>query len=358
MTYESATQQHRPPDHHAFPIHRALDFQHLSLSAEEVDDVQMVWWLFCGYCPQLDVNPVGTRTELTCMVQLIALRMRLVGEFAPRIQSEWPLYLRTGVAWACERVQRLVMKEHATFAPETAPPSTPAPRDSLDSVPTLDEDDLFPFARGPLPHVLLLVYLRPLLSQLSETARLMQPPLAMAVASVLSKVPKGKRRHALSSTLPPPPPAPSSTNSDCASDISSNTAADPLPPQQQQQQPPVEDVPPTGSGGLFCGLFTRKARVVPAALQTTSRVSPLGGLRSLRRSAVSEIMDLSDALIQVAEERQRRVRAQRQRARYQTPSVGSTPSSSSVAMSNEAADEDDNNDDDDASDELVMKHET
>lgn len=280
--------RNRPPDHHAFPVHSALDFQHVQLSPEELDDVQMVWWLFCGYCPQIDVRPVGTRTELTCMVHIIAQRMRTLGEYAPRVQSEWPLYMRQGVAWACERVQRTVMRDRALFVAETRLGTSPR---SLLSEPISDTfsdkgDGLFPFATGPLPHVLLLVYLRPLLSQISEAARLMQPPAAQPlVAALVGKLPPALKTRIVRRVYHhyhPRPPAPT----------------------------PSEDDAPVVS---CCGLIFRGA-----VSNGSARVTPLGGVRGLRRSA------LSDVLNALVEER-------RTRPRYSTTASHSPLTHSSSA---------------------------
>ena len=291
--------RNRPPDSHAFPVRYALDFQHVDLTAEDLDDVQMVWWLFCGYCPQLDVRPMGTRTELTCMVHLIAQRMRVLGEFAPRVQIEWPLYMRTGVAWARDRMQWVVLRGRTSFVPEASAPQehNNKEEDDVRDRPPTDYEDPFPFASGPLPHVLLLVHLRPLLSQLSETARLMQPLHASAGGVTLlhggrkTISPKKRRRPA------PPPPSEQSVD------------GDPLPPKPWGRRL-------LGSCCCFGG------RVRPSL-----RTTPIAGIRAMRRCAISDLLDLSNTLLQVAEERRRGPLL------YSPPTPVSTSSSSSAYAS-------------------------
>ena len=281
--------RNRPPDHHAFPVRYALDFQHVQLSEEDFDDVQMVWWLFRGYCPNMDIRPVGTRAELTCMLHLVAQRMRLVGEFAPRVQEDWPLYVRQGVRWASERMQRILNRDRAEFMTDGAPAFA-----EIDSL-------LFPFAPAPMPHVLILVYLRPLMTSISETARLINPS-------------------------PPPPQAAVATSNN----NNNKTGGKQTPPLQthhhhhhhHHRSPSTSSASeprilfaPCALCGLFRWLFMRpKKKIAPsasalpsstyssvAAAASTKRLS-----RIMQRSAISEMLELSNTLMQVVNNDERR----------------------------------------------------
>ena len=274
----------------------ALDFQHVQLSEEDFDDVQMVWWLFCGYCPNMDIRPVGTRAELTCMLHLVAQRMRLVGEFAPRVQEDWPLYVRQGVRWASDRMQRILYRDRADFMTDGAPAF--AQTDSL----------LFPFAPAPMPHVLILVYLRPLMTSISETARLINPspapPQAAAYTPAAATTVAAANNNKTGGKQTPPLQTHHHHHHHHHRSTSTSSASDPR-----------ILFAPYALCGLFRWLLMRpKKKIAPsasalpqstyssvAAAASTKRLS-----RVMQRSAISEMLELSNTLMQVVNNDERR----------------------------------------------------
>ena len=188
----------RPSDlRAAFPIH-TRDFEGVALEATDTDDAQMVWWLFRGYFPTMDIEPAGTRAELVLLVHLVAQHMRFIGEAAPRVHTSWPITFRRGVERASARLARILAHSGAVFAEEepasssgnsSTASSTSAPHDGGG---ILDDERLI--YAGSLAHVVFAAHMRPLLNRISETALRVAAPqpwrvqrrLSMGVANTLS----------------------------------------------------------------------------------------------------------------------------------------------------------------------------
>ena len=97
-----------------YPIDSA-DLAVAELSVGDREDVQMVWWLFRGYFPHVDLQPAGTRAELTLMIVLITQHLRARERARPK--ANWgPHHHRVRVQDAFARIMGIYDANDASFA--------------------------------------------------------------------------------------------------------------------------------------------------------------------------------------------------------------------------------------------------